>query len=66
MIEYDVELLTPSGVTVEHYSSKLETDGPWLIVHGATDGTFDLIVPAGSVVSVKPCKGDGRCDGGGE
>jgi hypothetical protein len=71
VIGYDVTRLTSGGVTVEHHGGKIETDGPWLICYRAAVGSdpadiAELIAPAHAVVSVVPCRGDGRCgdDGG--
>lgn len=70
VIGYDVTRLTPGGVAVEHHGGKIETDGPWLVCYRGAVGSdpadvAELIVPAHAVVSVVPCKGDGRCEGGG-
>jgi len=62
---YDLERLTPGGVKVTHHTGKVETDGPWLILHGPTEGSLDLIVPAAAVVALEPCTGTGRCGHGG-
>lgn len=55
MSAYHVERLTPGGVVVEHYDTKLDTDGPWLVVHAEPGDAPSLIVPAHAVVSVTPC-----------
>lgn len=66
MSGYDVERLTPGGVTVRHHDGPIQTEGPWLLLHAGDAGDLGDVVaayPAHAVVGVTRC--EGRCDGGG-
>lgn len=57
----DITRLDVGGPVTAHYDTKVETDGPWLVVYDAA-GTLELVVPAHAVVVAESCAG--RCDRG--
>lgn len=67
MIGYDLERMTPGGVKKSHHEGKVETDGPFLIMHSPVGDVVELLVPAHSLIELTPCRGaEGGCRHGGE
>lgn len=62
---YDLQRLTAAGVVWTHHEGKIETDGPWLILHSPAADALELLCPAHTVTELVPCRGEtGGCRGG--